>query len=168
MRPVVVETTITLSSAPADVWPLITDTDRTNRLLFGTPGTIKPIEKGAKTSARFVVETKAAGFTLEYEEAPFEWTLNKRFSVYRKMRSGPLDAYTFGITLEPTADGGTKATLRLELRPRFWFLRPIAIIEGKRIVSERRAPRLRRGAAEETRHRPEGRRCAHRAHSQWA
>src|SRR5688572_18757111 len=131
MRPVVVETTITLSSAPADVWPLITDTDRTNRLLFGTPGVIKPIDKGAKTSARFVVEAKAAGFTLEYEEAPFEWTLNKRFSVYRKMRSGPLTAYTFGITLEPTltdGGGGTKATVRLELHPRFWFLRPIAHI----------------------------------------
>lgn len=134
MRPVVVETTITLSSAPADVWPLITDTDRTNRLLFGTPGVIKPIEKDVKTSARFVVETKAAGFTLEYEEAPFEWTLNKRFSVYRKMRSGPLDAYTFGIILEPTSDGGTKATVRLELHPRFWFLRPVAHIEGRRIV----------------------------------
>lgn len=134
MRPVVVETTITLSSAPADVWPLITDTDRTNRLLFGTPGHIKPIEKGAKTSARFVVETKAAGFTLEYEEAPFEWMVNKRFSVFRKMRSGPLTAYTYGITLEPTSDGGTTATVRLELHPRFWFLRPVAQIEGRRIV----------------------------------
>src|SRR5688572_25723066 len=134
MRPVVVETTIELSSAPADVWPLITDTDRTNRLLFGVPGVIKPIEKGTKTNARFVVETKAAGFTLEYEEAPFEWTVNKRFSVYRKMRSGPLHSYTYGITLEPTTDGGTKATVRLELQPRFWFLRPIAQIEGKRIV----------------------------------
>jgi len=132
---VIVETTIDLSSAPADVWPLITDTDRTNRLVLGSASVYTPIEKGAKTSARFLAETKAAGFTLLYEEAPFEWTVNKRFSVYRKMRSGPLTAYTFGISLEPTADGGTRATVRLELHPRFWFLRPIAIIEGNRIVS---------------------------------
>lgn len=134
MRPVVVETTITLSSAPADVWPLITDTDRTNRLMLGAPAVYKPIEKDAKTSARFVVETKAAGFALEYEEAPFEWTENKRFSVYRKMRTGPLSAYTYGITLEDAGDGGTKATVRLELHPRHWILRPIAQIEGSRIV----------------------------------
>lgn len=134
MRPVVVETTIALSSAPADVWPLVTDTDRTNRLVFGTPAVYRPIEKDVRSSARFVVETKAGGFSLAYEEAPFEWTVNKRFSVYRKMRSGPLTAYTYGITLDPTADGGTKATLRLELHPRHWLLRPVAQIEGGRIV----------------------------------
>ena len=84
------------------MWPLITDTDRTNRLLLLKPAVYKPIEKGAKSSARFVAETSAAGFAMSYEEAPFEWTLNKSFSVYRKMRSGVLNAYTFGITLAPT------------------------------------------------------------------
>lgn len=130
----VVQTTIALSSSPEEVWPLVTDTDRTNRLVFGTPATYRPIEKGVRSSARFVVETKAGGFSLAYEEAPFEWTVNKRFSVFRKMRSGPLTAYTYGIALEPTADGGTKATLRLELHPRHWLLRPVAQIEGRRIV----------------------------------
>lgn len=135
MRPVVVETTIALSSAPADVWPLVTDTDRTNRLVFGTPAVYRPIEKDVKSSARFVVETRAGGFSMAYEEAPFEWTVNKRFSVHRKMRSGPLRAYTYGIALEPTSDGGTRATVRLELHPRHWLLRPIAQIEGGRIVA---------------------------------
>lgn len=127
--------TLTLSSAPSDVWPLITDTDRSNRLVMGTSNVYRPIEKGTKSSARFVVETKASGFTMTYEEAPFEWTLNKSFSVYRKMRSGPLRAYTYGIKLEPAADGGTKLAIRLELEPRHWLLKPIASIEGKRIVA---------------------------------
>ncbi|HVH40879.1 MAG TPA: DUF5939 domain-containing protein, partial [Labilithrix sp.] len=117
------------------MWPLITDTDRANRLVLGTSNVYKPIEPGAKSSARFVVETRAAGFSMSYEEAPFEWTLNKSFSVYRKMRSGPLRAYTFGITLEPSSDGGTRATVRLELEPRHWALRPIAQLHGKRIVA---------------------------------
>src|SRR5688572_15364432 len=120
--PVVVTSTIDLASAPADVWPLITDTDRTNRLM-STAAVFKPIEQGTKSSARFVVETKTAGFSMTYEEQPFEWTLNKRFSVYRRMRSGPLKSYTYGITLDEAADGGTRATFRLELEPRHWILK---------------------------------------------
>lgn len=135
MRSVVVTSTFTLSSSPADVWPLITDTDRTNRLVLGTSNVYKPIEKGLKSAARFVVETRALGIPISYEEAPFEWTLNKRFSVFRKMRSGPLDSYTYGITLDPIANGGTRITMRLDLVPKHWALRPVAQIEGKRIVA---------------------------------
>jgi class 3 adenylate cyclase len=134
MRSVVVTTNLTLSSAPADVWPLITDTDRTNRLVLGQSNVYKPIEEGTKSSARFLVETKTVGLKMSYEEAPFEWTLNKRFSVFRKMRSGPLESYTYGIQLEPIADGGTKVTMRLDLVPRHWALTPIAQLEGRRIV----------------------------------
>lgn len=134
MRPVVVSASVSMASAPAAVWPLITDTDRTNRILLGKPAVYKPIEAGTKSSARFVAETSVAGFAMEYEEAPFEWTLNKAFSVYRKMRSGVLQAYTYGITLEPKTDGGTEATVRLELQPRHWLLRPLLEIQGKRVV----------------------------------
>ncbi|MBX3260358.1 MAG: adenylate/guanylate cyclase domain-containing protein [Labilithrix sp.] len=135
MRSVVVTSTITLASAPPDVWPLITDTDRANRLVIGSSNVYRPIEPGSKSSARFVVEARAAGFSMSYEEAPFEWTLNKSFSVYRKMRNGPLHAYTYGVTLEPSRDGGTRATLRLELEPRHWALQPVARLQGKRIVA---------------------------------
>ena len=134
MRPVVVTTRVSMASAPADVWPLITDTDRTNRLLLGKPAVYTPIEKGTKSSARFVAQTSVAGFSMSYEEAPFEWTLNKSFSVFRKMRSGVLRAYTFGITLEPTASGGTDATVRLELEPRHWLLRPVIERQARRFV----------------------------------
>jgi class 3 adenylate cyclase len=135
MGSVVVSSTFTLSSSAADIWPLITDTDRTNRLVLGTSNVYKPIEPGKNTSARFLVSTKAAGFTMEYEEAPFEWTLHKSFSVFRKMRSGPLVSYTYAIKLDPASDGGTKITMRLDLVPRHWVLRPIAEIEGRRIVA---------------------------------
>ena len=135
MGSVVVTSTLMLSSAPADVWPLLTDTDRTNRLVLGQSNVYKPIEPGTKSSARFLVETKAVGLKMTYEEAPFEWTLNKRFSVFRRMRSGPLESYTYGLQLEPAPDGGTKVTMRLDLVPRHWALRPVAQIEGRRIVA---------------------------------
>lgn len=130
-----IESTIVLASPPAEVWPFITDTDRTNRLVLGEAATYRPIEKDAKSSARFVAATRAGGFSLEYEEAPFEWTVNERFSVYRKMRGGPLRSYTFGIALASEEGGGTTATFRLELEPRHWLLRPIAQIQGKKIVA---------------------------------
>ena len=134
MSSVVVTSTIDLASAPAEVWPLITDTDRANRLVIGTSNVYRPIEPGAASSARFVVEARSAGFSMTYEEAPFEWTLNKSFSVYRKMRSGPLRAYTYGMTLEPAGEG-TRANIRLELAPRHWALNPIAKLQGQRIVA---------------------------------
>jgi adenylate cyclase len=133
MRPVVVSAKVSMASAPPHVWPLITDTDRTNRLLLGKPAVYKAIEAGTKSSARFVAETSAGGFAMEYEEAPFEWTLNKSFSVYRKMRSGVLKSYTYGITLEPRGDG-TDATVRLELEPAHWLLRPVIELQARRVV----------------------------------
>src|SRR3954463_15010863 len=134
MSTVVVTKTITLASPPKDVWPLITDTDRTNRLV-STAADFKPIEEGTKGSARFVVSTKQGGFAMEYEEAPFEWTVNKRMSVYRKMRSGPLKAYTYVLELEPASDGGTKATIRLELEPRWWILTPVIKMSAAKTVA---------------------------------
>lgn len=132
---VVVEKTIELASPPAAVWPYLTDTDRMNRLL-ATAATFKPIEEGAKTNARFVVETRSGGFALSYEEAPFEWVAPKRFSVYRKMRSGPIRSYSYGASLEPTRDrGGTTATLRLELEPVHWLLNPIVRIQSGRFLA---------------------------------
>lgn len=134
MPAVVVETCVTLASAPDAVWPLITDTDRMNRLL-STPAIYKPIEPGATSSARFVVETTTGGFAMSYEEAPFEWTVPKRFSVRRRMRSGPLRSYTYATSLEPTSAGGTKATVRIELEPRHRILRPVARVQAARFLA---------------------------------
>jgi class 3 adenylate cyclase len=134
--PVIVTRELVLTSSPADVWPLLTDTDRTNRLVFGKGNVYRPIEDPSKTSARFVVDTRVAGFALTYEEAPFEWTLHKSFRVLRTMRSGPLRSYTYGMTFEPTAKGGSRVTIRLELVPRHWLLRPIAQYQGDRIVRD--------------------------------
>ncbi len=134
MEPVVVTATATLASPPADVWPLITNTDRTNRLLVG-PVTFRPIEDEAKTAARFVAVTSSAGLSLEYEEAPFEWSVNEAFSVYRRMRSGPLRSYTWSLKLTPEPDGGTRVDVRLEIVPRHWLVRPIAQLQGRRVLA---------------------------------
>ncbi len=135
MASVVVSTgTATLASSPSEVWPFVTDTDRTNRILLGEAVVYRPVEEGLRSVARFVGETRVAGFALEYEEAPFEWTENERFGVVRRMRGGPLRSYTYAVTFSPTEAGGTRLDVRLELELRHWIVRPIATAQGRRVV----------------------------------
>src|SRR5580704_5471656 len=134
MNAVVVTQSVVLASPPSRVWPLISDTDRFNRLLGMAAVNYRPIDPGQKTSARFVGETRAGGFTLTYDELPFEWTHERTFSVHRRMHGGPVTSLTWRCTLEKTRagdsadelEGGTRATLRLEIVPRAQVLRPIA------------------------------------------
>jgi len=137
MSTVVATATVDMASSPDEVWPLLTDTDRTNRLIGTNAVKFRPIESDAsgRTSARFVAETKAGGFDIAYEEAPFEWTHGKRFSVVRTMRSGPLTKYALDWTLEKKGESGTRATVRLELVPKHWILWPIAWLNAKKFVS---------------------------------
>ena len=134
MQPVELSTSVDLVSAAKDVWPYITDTDRANRLVGGRPVTYESIEADAKSSARFVATTTVGGFNVTYEEAPFEWTLNKSFSVFRRMRNGPLKSYTYSLTLEGLPDGGTRATVRISLVPRHWVLAPIVRFQARGFV----------------------------------
>jgi adenylate cyclase len=135
MGTVVATGSLELAASPEKVWPLITDTDRTNRLIGTKPVRFRAIEAGAKTSARFVGETSAGGFRLEYEEEPFEWVENKSFSVLRRMRGGPITSYSLQWTLEPLPNGGTRASVKLELAPRFAALRPIVWWNARHFVS---------------------------------
>lgn len=134
MKPVELSTSVELASAAKDVWPYITDTDRANRLVGGRPVTYEAIEDGTKSSARFVATTSVGGFDVTYEESPFEWTLNKSFSVYRRMRSGPLESYTYGLALEDLPTGGTRATVNISLQPRHWLLSPVVRFQARGFV----------------------------------
>ncbi len=149
-RAVVVTTSVDLASSAKDVWPLITDTDRMNRIIGGHPVVYRPIEKGGgeggPSPARFVAETTAGGFKLEYEEFPFEWSHGRSFSVYRKMRGGILASYAMSLSLQPLRDSdlrqsargidqGTRATFRLQLEPSSWIVRPIVQLTARRFVA---------------------------------
>jgi adenylate cyclase len=142
MDAVVVIRSVDLAAPPERVWPLISDTDRFNRLLGMSAVTYRPVDEGNKTSARFVGETRAGGFKLTYDELPFEWTHERSFSVYRRMHGGPVTSFTWRCTLEKTSassgggalEGGTRATVRLAIEPRHPILRPIAWINAKQFA----------------------------------
>ena len=131
MKPVVLSTSVDLASSAKDVWPFITDTDRANRLVGGQPVQYRAIEEGTHGTARFVAETQAGAFRITYEETPFEWTHEKSFSVFRKMRGGPLKAYTYSMTLAPLEGSGVRVTISLEMTPRHWLLRPVVAVQAR-------------------------------------
>jgi class 3 adenylate cyclase len=134
MRAVVVTRSVDLVAPPERVWPLITDTDRWNRINGSAGVNFTPIEADSKDGARFVAQTRAGGLSLTYEEFPFEWTHLKTFGVHRRMRGGLIESYTWRVTLEPTGggrgaamlEGGTRATVRFEIVPRSIALWPVA------------------------------------------
>ena len=143
MDAVVVTRSVDLAAPPERVWPLVSDTDRFNRLLGMAAVNYRPVDAGNKTGARFVGETRAGGFTLAYDELPFEWTHERAFSVHRRMHGGPVSSLTWRCTLERTRagdapgalEGGTRATLRLEIVPRVQLLRPVAWLNAKRVAA---------------------------------
>jgi len=126
------------------VWPLLADTDRFNRLIGSNDVHYRPIEEGTASSARFVAETRAGGLKLVYEEFPFEWSHQRTFGVHRRMRGGPVEAYTWRCTLERTRstdragalEGGTRATVRMEITPRSSVFWPVAWVNARMFTAK--------------------------------
>ena len=144
MRAIVVTRSVDLASPLERVWPILSDTDRFNRLIGSHDVAYRPIEEGNASSARFVAETRAGGFRLVYEEFPFEWSHHRTFGVHRRMRGGPVESYTWRVSLQRTQasdgpgalEGGTRATVRMEIVPRWRALAPIAWLNAKQFTSK--------------------------------
>ncbi len=143
MRAIVVTRSVQLAAPPDKVWPFLADTDRFNRLVGAHDVHYRPIEDGTASSARFVAETRAGGFKLVYEEFPFEWSHQRTFGVYRRMRGGPVESYSWRCSLERTKagdgegalEGGTRATVRMEITPRHVLLGPVAWFNAKQFTA---------------------------------
>jgi class 3 adenylate cyclase len=143
MDAVVVTRSVNLASPPDRVWPLLSDTDRFNRLLGLREVRYRPVDAANRTGACFVGETRAGGFRLTYDEFPFEWSRPRVFSVHRRMHGGPIASFTWRCTLDASRagdgngalEGGTRATLRLELVPRAMVLRPVAWLNASRVAA---------------------------------
>lgn len=127
-----IEREVHLHATPTELWPIVSDTDRTNRLLGQGEVTYKP--NGSGSLARFTAETKGAfGIVLRYEELPFEWEAPHKFKVVRRMQGSPLREYAFGITV--TEDGaGSRVRFDLALEPRYFWAQPLAWLIGRAIA----------------------------------
>ncbi|MDB4971280.1 MAG: Adenylate cyclase [Myxococcales bacterium] len=123
MKTVVVESAIDCMSDVASLWKTLTDTEYLNRVSGLGAMTLDEIEGAG--SARYRISTRAGGFRVEWDECPFEWTLERAFRVRRRMRKGPVASVETSFQFEPMEAGGTRVTLGLVLVPRVALLTPM-------------------------------------------
>ncbi len=105
-------------NAPAQrVWPLISDTERLNRVI-GLP----PVDWREETlpdgGARRMGSFRIKGIFFDWEEHPYQWREGQAFSVLRSYVRGPIKAQEIGVRLErigalDRTDGGTEEATKL-------------------------------------------------------
>jgi class 3 adenylate cyclase len=106
-------------SSPEALWPLVSDTDKSNRDCgFPAFETRKPVEgEGAPPAGVRRLRSVYLGMVGEWEEREFEWVQPSRFSVERRFSRGPLAYMVQSCALEAREGGGTHLTYEMRVRP---------------------------------------------------
>src|SRR2546430_1337504 len=87
-----------LESSPAQIWPLVADTNRFNRDT-GVP-TLEAVSlPNISNNARRRMRLSAFGIPVEWEEQPFEWVRPHRFGVVRRYSKGPMSELRVRVEL---------------------------------------------------------------------
>jgi len=106
-----------LESSPEQLWPLVADTNRFNRDTNVPAVEVEPA-KGRLRNARRRVRLSIFGMPVEWEEQPFEWVRPIRFGVKRTYSKGPVAEMRALAELSPRADGGTRFTYDVSVKPK--------------------------------------------------
>lgn len=108
-----------LAASPEELWRLVSDTDRFNRDCGFPAVTVAPAsahESPSPADTRRLF-TRHLGLTIEWDERPFEWTLNRAFGVERIFHRGPFARILALCELAPRSPAGTRLTYRLWFTP---------------------------------------------------
>jgi adenylate cyclase len=129
-HPVKVERVFVCKRTLSEAWALLSDTDRMNRAIGAGAVSFSPAPDNDASAARFVGHAKLGALNLEYEEMPFEWEREQKFSVLRTMKAGPIHSYRFGaeITKEETERTRIRLFVDIELKTR--WLSPLVQVLG--------------------------------------
>jgi class 3 adenylate cyclase len=127
-----VERTVLARCTVGALWPVITNTDRTNRAVGMAPVQYRPASVGA---ARFLGSTQLGGFEVEYEERPAEWELERWFRLERRMHGGPISSLQMHFSFE-SGSSGCQVKLRLVMQPRTALLTPILKLRARQSIDE--------------------------------
>jgi class 3 adenylate cyclase len=113
--------TWTFDLPPAELWPVLADTNRFNEAMGLPAYTLDETPQPDGTVLRRG-RGKAAGFELAWEEKPYEWVWGQRFRQARVFSKGPFRRFGPVFDLEPVtlSDGrpGSKVSYALEHEPR--------------------------------------------------
>jgi serine/threonine protein kinase/class 3 adenylate cyclase len=112
-----------LESAPRDLWPHVSNTERLNRAI-GLPAVAFTAEAAPTGKVRRFASAKVGGLPAVWEEHPFEWVEPRRFGVLREYSRGPFKWFVSLVELTPRESGGTRLSHRVRLEPRIALMRP--------------------------------------------
>ncbi|MEJ7729963.1 MAG: hypothetical protein WKG00_12160 [Polyangiaceae bacterium] len=122
-RAIVSTRTVRCRADICSLWNAITDTERLNRAVGMDRVSLSPISDSS--AARYLASTRLGGFSVQYEERPYEWVYLQQFKVLRKMRNGPVASLEMSFVLDRNELGGTDLRLTLTMVPRIALLQPI-------------------------------------------
>jgi class 3 adenylate cyclase len=125
-----------LKASPEELWPFVADTNRFNRDTNVPAVEVEPARRRLR-NARRRVRLSILGVPVEWEEQPFEWVRPSRFGVKRTYSKGPVAEMKALAELTPRADGGTRFSYDVVVRPKS-LLGFIAIPLQVGIVGSRR------------------------------
>ena len=111
-----------LESAPRQLWPLVTNTDRLDRAIGFAPVRYQTRYEPGR-GVRTFVEGRKAGQIEVGEEHPYEWVEPRRMGVLREYSQGPFRWLVSVVELLPRPGGGTTLVHRLRLEPSSWKIR---------------------------------------------
>lgn len=106
----------TFDLPPSVLWPVLADTNRFNEAMGLPPYLLEETPQPNGTVLRRG-RGKAAGFTLEWVEKPYEWVLGRHFNVSRVFSRGPFRRFGPVFDLEPDGKGGSVVRYALEWEP---------------------------------------------------
>jgi class 3 adenylate cyclase len=108
--------TWTFDLPPEELWPVLADTNRFNEAMGLPPYVLEEVPQPNGTVLRRG-KGKAAGFTLEWEEKPYEWIENRHFRQAREFTKGPFRRFGPVFDIEPDGKGGSRVSYALEYEP---------------------------------------------------
>ncbi len=100
---------------PERLWPVLADTNRFNEAMGLPAYQLEEIPQANGTVLRRG-RGKAAGFTLEWEEKPYEWVHGRHFRQTRIFTKGPFKRFGPVFDIEPEGNG-SKVSYALEWEP---------------------------------------------------
>jgi class 3 adenylate cyclase len=106
----------TFDLPPDELWPVLADTNRFNEAMGLPPYVLEETPQPNGTVLRRG-RGKAAGFTLEWEEKPYEWIEGRHFRQAREFTKGPFRRFGPVFDLEPDGKGGSRVSYGLEYEP---------------------------------------------------
>jgi adenylate cyclase len=125
LQPIKIERVFQCDRTLSEAWELLSDTDRMNRAIGAGAVSFSPAPGNDASAARFIGHAKLGALSLEYEEMPFEWEREHKFSVLRTMKAGPVHSYRFGAELTKEAAKKTRVRLFLEVALKTRWLNPV-------------------------------------------